>query len=419
MAAALFICLTMGAGLKGDEAALVPVALERGGSRVRQRSVGHVGGSTTLVDGQLAVEEKFSDDAYTFKELIGSKVLWKYLGKPKTTLAIGNPPLPRQFYLRLMKKVARRKQEVLHLELRVLFTPNSGHRDRQQGLLESEFDEDELAGIMAQMNENRRLQPQTPGTDTLGSEHQQDEDELQALERGGRGRVVEGVVIAAYSVEYVYLDETGNQQGCAASFQEVFATQTHTDNAHVDPGCKVSAAILFTAVAGVAMNLRSKDLTLQDSAKFPQCIPDTVDKSWVYQSSAYLIMYGQTFYEYKARQLIGGYTWKPWKKKATLMTQPSDAIADMNVLKAKWKKSLFSRTRKTTTLRIGTSTSEASVLWRMCYDKGEEAYKEEHRRRCSLIWNRRGGGRTRRKRTSANVYQVHRRPAGPNARAQP
>ena len=134
MAAALFVCLALGAGLKGDETALVPVALERGGSR--QRSSRHVGGSTLVDDDEkLPVEERRGGggDTYTFKELIGQKALWKYLGKPKRTVDIGDPPLPREFHLRLMKKVPRSQQEMVDLELDVQFTPNDGHRERQEG----------------------------------------------------------------------------------------------------------------------------------------------------------------------------------------------------------------------------------------------------------------------------------------------
>ena len=56
--------------------------------------------------------------------------------------------------------------------------------------------------------------------------------------------------------------------------------------------------------------------------------------------------------------------------------------------------------------------SEAYALWRMCRNGGEEAYKQEHWRRCGLILRKQGRNR---KLVSANVYHVRCRPAGPSA----
>ena len=200
---------------------------------------------------------------------------------------------------------------------------------------------------------------------------------------------------------------------CASSKQEVYPTQTYTEFAEVRPGCPVNAKALFIATAAVAMNLRSKNLKLQDQAQFPQC-SETIDggvPGGVFQSPAYIIMYGTTFYEYKAAKLFRRMGVMLGKVKVE-----SNRIGEINRLKEKWKKST---TRRTTTLvkpapeLVSTSlmtsvnpNTEALKLKEMCVQE-----HGPHAEGCDLIYD----ADTR---TSANVYQVHRCPAGPTARAQ-
>ena len=102
-------------------------------------------------------------------------------------------------------------------------------------------------------------------------------------------------------------------------------------------------------------------------------------------------MYGTTFYEYKAAKLFEAARMTLGEVKVE-----SDEIDEINRLKEKWNKK--STTRRTTTL---VKPTEALELKEMCL--------QGPRRRCDLIYDGR---------TSANVYEVHRCPAGPTARAQ-
>ena len=236
----------------------------------------------------------------------------------------------------------------------------------------------------------------------------------RALERGGARGMEAGanVVYYYYTVSYRY----DNGVRCASSKQWVYPTQTYTEFAEVHPGCPVNAKALFIATAAVAWNLRSKNLKLQDQAQFPQC-SETTDggvPGGVFQSPAYIIMYGTTFYEYKAAKLFR----RMGKRLGTVKVE-SNRIGEINRLKEKWKKST---TRRTTTLvkpapelastSLMTSVNpntEAFKLKEMCVRKhGPHAV---HAEGCDLIYD----ADTR---TSANVYQVHRCPAGPTARAQ-
>ena len=76
LAIAPFLCLALGAGLKKDETALVPVALEREGGQQRsgRRRYG------TVQDCPLE---------FDLVRLLRQKRLWVYLGRPSSTLDIG------------------------------------------------------------------------------------------------------------------------------------------------------------------------------------------------------------------------------------------------------------------------------------------------------------------------------------------
>ena len=214
-------------------------------------------------------------------------------------------------------------------------------------------------------------------------------------------------VVADYDVSY----DNGGSEPCAFSRQAVYPTYTYTTLAKVDPGCPVNAAALFTATAAAAMNLKSKNLKLRDYAQFPQCESETIEG--VFQSPAYIIMYGMTFYEYKAAKLF---------KAAKMMTLrkvkvESNKIDEINLLKKKWKKSITRRTRRTTTL-VKPAPESASISLLTDAPANTEALELKdmcvqehglHAEGCDLIYDGL---------TSANVYQVHRCPAGPTARAQ-
>ena len=312
LAIAPFLCLTLGAGLKKDETALVPVALEREGGQ--QRSGRRIQYRTVL-----PVQQEVTGLKFELKQLFWQKRLWVYLGWPSSTLAIGRGlrrSLPDCFQIKAQSHV-----------------------------------------FLVEMHE-------------------------------GSGRTVAGYgSLAAYDVSY----GTGGMRAkpCAFSRQAVHPTYSYTNLAQVKPGCPVIAAsLLFTATAAVAMNLKSENLKLEDHAQFPQC-KGTFEG--VFQSPAYIIMYGTTFYEYKAAKLFEAARMTLGEVKVE-----SDEIDEINRLKEKWNKK--STTRRTTTL---VKPTEALELKEMCL--------QGPRRRCDLIYDGR---------TSANVYEVHRCPAGPTARAQ-
>ncbi len=326
LAIAPFLCLTLGAGLKKDETALVPVALEREGGR--QRS----GRQDATVSAVLPVQQEVVVGLeFDLEPLFRQKQLWVYLGQPSSTLYIGSGMMP-------------------------------DGRSRRPGLPPS-------------------FQIEATGT---GRNEGQSHVFLVQMWEGDPER---GTDVAGYRVSYA---------ACAAfSTQTVHPTYSYTSLAKVDPSCPVNvASLLFTAVAAVAMNLKSKNLKLQDHAQFPQC-KEPVEG--VFQSPAYIIMYGTTFYEYKAAKLFG-------KARMTLMGEvkvESRQISLINRLKRKWTKS---NTRGRTTLK----PTEARGLKQMCVSY----LPPDQRPRCDRIYNGR---------TSANVYKVHRCPAGPTrdrARAQ-
>ena len=187
----------------------------------------------------------------------------------------------------------------------------------------------------------------------------------------------------------------GKQTGrtCAHAHNAVYAERTHVVGAHVDAGCEASAGELFTSIAAVAVNLMSKALTLYDRATFPRCSDPSVRLS-----PAYVILHGKTFYEYKARKLIGklkGIS-RLWYKAELSVEAPDEkvakeALARIEALKKSWKTSIFgNKKRRKTALTRG----EMKELFDLCRD-------EFNQQTC----------RTFRLNKAPNLYKAARRPA--------